>query len=338
VEALRLAASRARGEDISCRIPALDDHIDDPAGRLSLVPSQCGGQNCHLDVEFADGVTWIARIRLDNPMLPPPDIQARIFLSEVATLTFLAGTKVPAPHVYGSALESPENPIGTSYVFMEKLAGKPLDWNGANTEQRSRVMEQLADVYLELERHPLPLSGSMPLQAPAVKAAIDGDQIEVSSFAQLPCFETPNQGLGPFRTLEAAYTAIIHQQMQTLANHEVSSLPLDNYLTFLWRLKVLPKLIANSASREGPFYLRHYDDKGDHILVDEKHNITGIIDWEFASTDCRDLAFSSPCMMWLVGKFYEGNNDLAEDEIRFAAIFDARSREDIRDMVRRGRQ
>lgn len=127
MEALRLAASRARGEDISCRIPALDDHIDDPAGRLSLVSSQCGGQNCHLDVEFADGVTWIARIRLDDPMLPPPDIQARIFLSEVATLTFLAGTKVPAPHVYGSALESPKNPVGTSYVFMEKLAGRPLD-------------------------------------------------------------------------------------------------------------------------------------------------------------------------------------------------------------------
>ena len=43
-------------------------------------------------------------------------------------------------------------------------------------------------------------------------------------------------------------------------------------------------------------------------------------------------------MMWPVGKFYEGNNDLTEDEIRFAAIFDARGREDIGDMVCRGRQ
>ena len=103
-------------------------------------------------------------------------------------------------------------------------------------------------------------------------------------------------------------------------------LPLDNYLTFLWRLKVLPKFIANSASREGPLYLKHYDDKGDHILVYEKHNITGIVDWEFASTESKELAFSSPCMMWPVGKFYEGSNDLTEDEIRFAAIFDARGR------------
>ncbi|KAH9217417.1 hypothetical protein DL95DRAFT_386565 [Leptodontidium sp. 2 PMI_412] len=54
--------------------------------------------------------------------------------------------------------------------------------------------------------------------------------------------------------------------------------------------------------------------------------------------DSKELAFSSPCMVWPVGKFYEGNNDLAEDEIRFDAIFDARGREDIGDMVRRGRQ
>ena len=302
MEALRSAASRAR-EDISCHIPAFDNHIDGSAGRLTLVSSQWGGQNCHFDIEFPDGVTWIARIRLDDPMLPPPSIQARIFffLSEVATLKFLASTKVPAPHVYGYALESPENPVGTSYVLVEKLAGKPLDWNSANTEQRVWVMEQLADVYLELERHPFPLSGFLTLQVSGVTAETNGNQVKVSSFAQLPCFETPEQGLGPFQTLEAAYTAIIHQQMQTLANHEVSSLPLDNYLTFLWRLKVLPKFVANSVSREGPFYLKHYDDKGDHILVDEEHNITGVIDWEFTSTESKELAFSSLCMMWLVG-------------------------------------
>jgi hypothetical protein len=32
----------------------------------------------------------------------------------------------------------------------------------------------------------------------------------------------------------------------------------------------------------GPFFLKHSDDKGDHILVDEEFRITGIIDWTFA--------------------------------------------------------
>jgi hypothetical protein len=134
VNAMQSAASRARS-DIPCRIPAFSNHLD-PAARVKLVvSSQCGGQNCHVDIEFVDGVTWIARIRLDDPLLPPPAIQARIILSEVATLEFLARTRVPAPPVYGYELEAPGNPVGTSYVLMEKLAGQPLDWNSANAEQ-----------------------------------------------------------------------------------------------------------------------------------------------------------------------------------------------------------
>lgn len=332
VKALQLAASKAR-EGIPCWIPAFASYVD-PVARLEIISSKCGGQNCHADIEFADGVTWIARIRLDDPLLPPPSIQAHVFLSEVATLKFLACTQVPAPHVYGYELKSPKNAVGTSYVLMEKLAGKPLDWNRANAEQRAWVMEQLANVYLELEKHPIPLTGSL-LQLSGVAEL---NQVQVGSFAQLPCFETPEQGLGPFETLEAAYTAIIRQQMRTLANHEVNSLPVDNYLAFLWRLSVLPELTAKSASRVGPFYLKHYDDKGDHIMIDEDYNITGLIDWEFASAEAKELAFSAPCMMWPVGKFYDGDNSLAEDEVRFATIFEQRGRGDLGKIVLEGRR
>lgn len=34
----------------------------------------------------------------------------------------------------------------------------------------------------------------------------------------------------------------------------------------------------------GPFFLKHMDDKGDHILVNDDFNITGVIDWSFART------------------------------------------------------
>jgi len=126
--------------------------------------------------------------------------------------------------------------------------------------------------------------------------------------------------------------------MATLLSKEIRDLPVDNYLSFLWRLKHLPDLVAGSESRNGPFYLKHYDDKGDHILVDEAHNITGIIDWEFASFEAKELAFSSPCMMWPVRKFYQGSNELTEEEQRFAAIFDKRGRKDLNNIVRQGRR
>ncbi|KAK3383606.1 hypothetical protein B0T24DRAFT_715471 [Lasiosphaeria ovina] len=324
VEALESAASKAQ-QRILCQITALSN----PSTRADLTSSQCGGQNCHVDVEFVDGVTWLARIRLDDP-LPPAGVQASVFLSEVATLEFLANTQVPAPHVYAYEPASPANAVGTSYVLMEKLAGKPLDWNRATAEQRARVMEGLADVYLELEKHPIPLSG------PLVPGT-DG-QVTVGAFAQVPWFETPEQALGPFGTLEASYTAIVLHHLRMLASLALgNNLLVDNYLTFLWRLSALPQLVADSASRAGPFYLKHCDDKGDHILVDDEHNITGIIDWEFASAEAKELAFSSPCMVWPVGDFYDGSNALAEDEVRFADIFEQRGRGDLGKMVRGGR-
>ncbi|KAK7393858.1 hypothetical protein QQX98_013359, partial [Neonectria punicea] len=308
------------------RVPALAAGLE-PASRAKLAARQCGGQNCHVDVEFSDGVTWLARLRLEDPLLPPPAVQARIFSSEVPTLEFLAQTRVPAPRVYAYEVESVTNAVGTSYILMEKLPGRPLDWSGANAEQRARVM---VDVYLELEKHPMPSTGSL---VPVPRES----EARVGLFAQLPCFETPEKALGPFGSLNAAYTAIIHQQLRTVANREISSLPVDNYLTLLWRLTVLPRLIAGSSSREGPFYLTHYDAKGDHILVDPEHNITGIIDWEFASFEAKELAFSSPCMMWPVGDFYDGSNSLAEDELKFAAIFEQRGRADMGKLVREGR-
>lgn len=110
-------------------------------------------------------------------------------------------------------------------------------------------MEQLADVYLELERHLIQLMGSLY----QLLGFENLDLIQVGSFAQVPCFETPERSLGLFETLEAAYTAIIRQQMRKIASHEVNSLPGDNYLAFLWRFKTLPKLIAESVFREGLF-------------------------------------------------------------------------------------
>ena len=137
------AASKAR-TGIPCRIPSLARDVN-LAAQVDAVLSQCGGKNCHVDVEFDDGITWLARIRLDDPLHPPSSVQASIFLSEVATLQFLADTKVPTPQVYAYELESPENAVGTSYVLMEKLPGKPLDRNRVTRSMYSTPGRQCSD-------------------------------------------------------------------------------------------------------------------------------------------------------------------------------------------------
>lgn len=125
-------------------------------------------------------------------------------------------------------------------------------------------------------------------------------------YAQLPFFESPASPLGPWSDLNDAYTAIIHQQLRAIDSKEIASLPDENRCCFQWLLSALPSLLKSTNTGTGPFYLKHFDDKGDHILIDEQYNITGIIDWEFASTESTNLAFSASCMMWPVGDFYDG--------------------------------
>lgn len=281
-----------------------------------------------MDINFEDGVSWLARIRLDDPLLPPKPIQTYITLCEVATLKFLERTEVPAPKVFHYAMESTENQAGVMFVLMEKLEGKPLDWNKATATQRTKVMKQLADTFMELAKHPFESSGSL--------CHTDARKSTVGAFAQVSLFESPGTSLGPFDTVNTSLTEMIQLQMKLISNGELSSLAVDNYLSHCWRLENIPGI--PSSSDDGCFYLKHFEDKGDHILIDNDYNITGIIDWEFASTEPKGLAFSSPCMLWPVTDFYGGNNDLAPEELEFAAILEQLGRKDLAETVRTGRR
>lgn len=105
--ALVSAASKAR-DGLQCTVPALARNSDGELN-LELIQSQIGGQNCHVDIEFEDGTVWLARIRLDDPLLPPKPTRTHIFTSEVPTLRFLEKTGVPAPKFYTYAAESGAN-------------------------------------------------------------------------------------------------------------------------------------------------------------------------------------------------------------------------------------
>lgn len=50
----------------------------------------------------------------------------------------------------------------------------------------------------------------------------------------------------------------------------------------LLRNRVAPILADQDGPLASGFFLKHVDDKGDHLLVDDDYNITAIIDWQFA--------------------------------------------------------
>jgi len=101
--------------------------------------------------------------------------------------------------------------------------------------------------------------------------------------------------------------------------------------THRFRLDILTNLLEDAPSGN-QFFLKHPDDKGDTF------DIVGIIDWEWTYAVSKAEAFCSPCIIWPVAKFYSGSNELAEDELRLAAIFNKRGRKDLTNYIINGRK
>ncbi|KAH7308943.1 hypothetical protein B0I35DRAFT_398230 [Stachybotrys elegans] len=320
--ALEARSSHLR-QGIPCYIPPL--HYD-RATRSSVM----GGMNYHVVVHFDDGVVWIARIRRFNATSPPPPLRDYIIQSEVATLMFLSHTDVPAPKVYDYALEHPGNPVGVGFILMEKLPGKSLRWSIATSQERLKVMDQLADIFAELYKHPFNHLGSLDTPGDSHVGAFARESL--TDFVQ-----SEMRTIGPFSNTKEYHAASIQLILDLILREEMySQQAVDAYLVHRYLVDLIPRVVPCTQGNE-KFYLKHADDKGDHILVDEDFNITGIIDWEWAHTASLTRAFNSPIGLLPVADFYNGKNTLGNDEVAFAHLLEGKGHRDLANCVRNGR-
>ncbi|KAG6096024.1 hypothetical protein E4U14_008077 [Claviceps sp. LM454 group G7] len=312
-----------------------------------------GGLNCHVDITFEDGVVWLARFRILSVIAPPPEVRDYVLQSEATTMQFLERhTRVPSPRVFDWACESdPTNTIGVGYILMEKLDGTSLNWQKATTAQKEKIVRQFADIMLEIESHPFDQLGSLVAtngcsSGEATQEAEIESQIQVGALADCSTFRSGDGGmpLGPFSSSKEAFRAIVEANMRMVVTGEIGEAEqaLEILLAHRFRLDVLDKVseqTGTTAEKGGEkFFLKHADEKGDHILLNDDFDIVGIIDWEWCSTASREDAFSSPQMMWPVGVFYDGSNELAEEELLLARVFCERSRQDLASCVLHGRK
>ncbi|KEQ59546.1 uncharacterized protein M437DRAFT_78000 [Aureobasidium melanogenum CBS 110374] len=267
--------------------------------------SMMGGMNLHVRIIFEDKVCWIARIRRSNATSPPSELRDRIFMSEIQTLLFLQTTNIPTPKVWDYALEGPENPVRVGYILMDCMPGKSLDRFSLSEEGRDKIIAQIADIYLQLREFPFDRIGSIE----------QADEKHVGPLAR-ECFtdftDSGIRPLGPFSDLQSYYKASIQLLLDLIHRGEIHA--------------------------DRPTYLKHADDKGSHILVDEEMNITGIIDWEWAFTTTEHLAFNSPMLLLPTWDFFQGLGRIGEEEQLFAKCLEAKGASDMASFVREGRK
>lgn len=104
--------------------------------------------------------------------------------------------------------------------------------------------------------------------------------------------------------------------------------PVDAFLIFKYFGQLAEKGQFNAFEESldhGPFYLKHMDDKGDHILVDDDFNVTGIIDWTFARTVPIYEAFGPSLFTAEMNDIYGGKAGLAEQDKRFHKVIQGKS-------------
>ena len=322
VRALRDRATVLRKVD--CTVPALSyDH----KSRFSVM----GGMNYHIPVYFVDGVTWLCRIRRHNITTTPVAHQNRLILSEAATYQFLSSrTLVPVPKVHDYSIYSPSNPIGVGYILMDKLAGKPLSDCDLTDADRERVLSQLANVFAALKQHPFNEIGCL----------LDPDNLFVGPVLEESTIDADENGnlllLGPFKSALDYRTASIKHQIELILQGEsYTSNAIDAYLVHRFILDYV--LESVTRNERGPFFLKHMDDKGDHILVDDEFRIVGIIDWEWAQITTQSEAFAAPLYLLDVGLYYTGSNELSREEAEFASVLKRRNETGFAEHVYRGR-
>lgn len=264
-----------------------------------------GCANYHARIHFDDGSIWLLRVPRMNGSLPQ-SLTDYLVKSEYATLQFLGDTNVPAPRVFDYGIAGEEgNEVGVSYILMEQMPGSP--WNGqgprgerfADEQDKERVWSGLADILIELRRYPFSRAGSL-LPGPGPEPLISATASE--RFLVL----SPS---GPFDTAGDYLTAFAEQKMALIADGQLFiTFPVNAYLIFSFLKDQIPHLLATDNPHTETFYLKHVDDKGDHLLVDDDLNITGIIDWQMARLVPAIEAFGPSLVTADMSAIYNGES------------------------------
>lgn len=271
-----------------------------------------GCANYHAELVFNDGARWLVRIpRTTSFSDIPSDLVEYLVKSEYATLKWLERVSAPTPKAYAYGLDSdPENLVGVSFLLEEALPGRPFYPQEASGEHKSRVYKQYARFLLDVRRHPATQACSL---VPSSDGITEGP-VASNRFLNLAMY-------GPFKTPQEYYSSVADMHIQLISDGQIyPKYPKEAYIFYrLLKEQAVSALADTPSPALSGFFLKHVDDKGDHILVDEEYNITGIIDWQFARFVPACEAFGPSLFTADLSTLYDGTVGLSSDDRLLAA-------------------
>lgn len=166
------------------------------------------------------------------------------------------------------------------YFFVERIDGAPhADLSSPNdlppSQPTLNIVLEVALSFIELERITFDTIGSPTLDAEG--KVIVGPVIDrYKMIPTKPCF------VGPYTTPRERYVDHFDRRMEYIIAGQwcEDEAKVQCYLQCL-ESKSLVEDCEELARATGPFYIKHGEAKGDHILVDHEMKVTGTIDWQW---------------------------------------------------------
>ncbi|RXK38985.1 hypothetical protein M231_03715 [Tremella mesenterica] len=307
-----------------------------PCRAMIPLPSQVlrGGMNVHISIQFEDGVRWFARIRQQSHSSPPIEVQEMIMRSEMITMQFLKQGGVRVPEVFpGNQMSHGRQPSDVGerrqqtepkliYFFIQDIQGEPCDSpiqeGSLNLYQVNKIIEDYAKQMILISQLHLNSIGSLHL-----------DQ-----FGKIQIGPLIDIDICPFKSSRDRFISQIDLILEDIEKGlRFVDDPQTAYLVHLQVKQWIMEDLTLGVEEE-EFYIKHADDKGDHIMVDDEGNITGIIDWEWAYSTTKSEAFSAPLGLVNISDYFNGSNSLSPQEERLAETYEKLGRPDLSAWVR----
>jgi hypothetical protein len=267
---------------------------------------------------------WVVRFPLVG--MVPMDMMTAKFSGEIATLRFLREkTSVRVPRLIGYSLGDED--ISIPFMITQNVPGLPLTiyWSrfGKHSSCVDRILDSLAQQYLELLSHPFDRIGSLRLTPDGKSWEIGTSPISVDQF------DTSRDGLKitlskPHTTSLDYYVSQTHlfkrytnEQRNSVCDEQDAIL---KYITPEVFRRVIPHF-NNDRFNCGPFFLFHLDLHPTNVITNNNWEVEAILDWEFASALPIEVAFSPPrCIMdqYRANEMHTGsdNYNLYESRLR----------------------
>ncbi|KAF8526960.1 hypothetical protein BU17DRAFT_82459 [Hysterangium stoloniferum] len=194
-----------------------------------------GGCNIINRILFDDGILWALRIPYDEMHLPVE--------CTVTTMRYVHRTvpSIPVATVHAWSDSEDGDGVGTPYMLLDWIDGKPLEWdaNVPPPAAREKVLHQLAQYIVDLLAH----------------TAIDSSPQSVLTWI--------------LRRIDSRLKRILTGKLP----------PFDPIDCLIYRA-MAKEIYFVSPLDTFPFPLMHTDLGRLNILVDDNFNITGILDWD----------------------------------------------------------